>query len=127
MTVLDHCNVEARHIMRVSGHKSESSIRSYSRRLSEDKQREIADNLGQACGMPSLLSKENLSTSCNSLQLTNSQYEEVLETISSSPMPLSSLPGSPVLHATQTNSVESVTFASGAFNNCNVTFNFNYK
>lgn len=126
VTVLDHCNVEARHIMRVSGHKSESSLRSYSRRLSEDKQREIADNLGQACGMPSLPSEEETSTG-NSLQLTNSQYDEVLHTISSSPLPLMSLPGSPVLHASQTNSVETGASASGAFNNCNVTFNFNYK
>ena len=30
VSVLDNNNVEARHIMRVSGHKSESSIRSYS-------------------------------------------------------------------------------------------------
>ena len=35
--LLDECNFEARHIMRVSGHKSGSSIRSYSRRLSEVK------------------------------------------------------------------------------------------
>ena len=37
VSLLDECNFEARHIMRVSGHKSESSIRSYSRRLSEVK------------------------------------------------------------------------------------------
>ena len=30
VSLLDECNFEARHIMRVSGHKSESSIRSYS-------------------------------------------------------------------------------------------------
>ena len=30
VSLLDGCNLEARHIMRVSGHKSESSIRSYS-------------------------------------------------------------------------------------------------
>ena len=35
--LLDECNFEAHHIMRVSGHKSESSIRSYSKRLSEVK------------------------------------------------------------------------------------------
>ena len=34
VTVLDQNNFEARHIMRVSGHKSEASIRSDSRRLS---------------------------------------------------------------------------------------------
>ena len=35
--------------MRVSGHKSESSIRSYSRRLSEVKQKEISHSLSTAC------------------------------------------------------------------------------
>ena len=42
MSLLDECNFEARHIMRVSGHKSESSIRSYSRSLSEVKQKELS-------------------------------------------------------------------------------------
>ena len=48
VTVLDPFNFEARHIMRVTGHKSEASIRSYSRRLSENKQREISETLGLA-------------------------------------------------------------------------------
>ena len=42
VTVLEHSNIEARHITRASMHKSESSIRSYARRLSENKQREIS-------------------------------------------------------------------------------------
>ena len=49
VSLLDECNFEARHIMRVSGHKSESSIRSYSRRLSETKQKQISDSLASAC------------------------------------------------------------------------------
>ena len=41
VSVLDNINnFEARHIMRVSGHKSGTSIRSYSRQLTECKQRE---------------------------------------------------------------------------------------
>ena len=36
VTILDQNNFKARHIMRVSGHKSEASIRSYSRHLSSD-------------------------------------------------------------------------------------------
>ena len=35
--------------MRVSGHKSESSIRSYSQRLLESNQSEISDALSTAC------------------------------------------------------------------------------
>ena len=128
VTVLDHSNFEARHIMRVSGHKSEARIRSYSRRLSENKQREISETLGQACGFPSEIEETTLySLSETRLELTSSQYEKALDTIYLSPLPCHSLPGSPVLHATQTNTLKNVTFASGAFNNCNATFNFNSK
>ena len=41
VSVLDNNNIEARHIMRVSGYKSESNIRSYSRQLTESKTREM--------------------------------------------------------------------------------------
>ena len=49
VSVLDNNNFEACHIMRVSGHKSETSIRSYSRQLTECKQREISHTLTSAC------------------------------------------------------------------------------
>jgi len=42
--------------MRVSGHKSESTIRSYSRRLSEVKQKEISNALSSACSVENLKS-----------------------------------------------------------------------
>ena len=48
VSLLDECNFEARHIMNVLGQKSESSIRSYSRRLSEVKQKEISHALSSA-------------------------------------------------------------------------------
>jgi hypothetical protein len=47
ITTLYHKGVEARHIMGISGHKSENSIRSYSERLSEDKKRHISDILSE--------------------------------------------------------------------------------
>jgi hypothetical protein len=37
ITALDDTGIEARHIVRASGHKSEASIRSYAKRLSENK------------------------------------------------------------------------------------------
>ena len=83
VTVLGHSNFEARHIMRVTGHKSEASIRSYSRRLSENKQREISETLDQACGF-SPESAETISSSFSpseTLELTSSQYENALDTI----------------------------------------------
>lgn len=48
ITALDNAGIEARHIMRASGHRSESSIRSYSCRLSETKKREISQCLGDS-------------------------------------------------------------------------------
>ncbi|CAG2219544.1 unnamed protein product [Mytilus edulis] len=45
ITAMDESGIEARHIMRASGHRSEASIRSYSKRLSENKQREMSDSL----------------------------------------------------------------------------------
>ena len=49
VSILDKNNFEARHIMRVSGHKSETSIRSYSRQLTECKRKEILHTLSSAC------------------------------------------------------------------------------
>lgn len=51
VSLLDECNFEARHIMPVLGHKSESSIRSYSRRLWEVKQKEISHAPSSACSV----------------------------------------------------------------------------
>jgi hypothetical protein len=45
LTELDNAGIEARHIMRVSGHKSEASIRSYACRLNESKKRQISHTL----------------------------------------------------------------------------------
>ncbi|CAC5384014.1 unnamed protein product [Mytilus coruscus] len=45
ITAMDEAGIEARHIMRASGHRSEASIHSYSKRLSEKKQREMSDSL----------------------------------------------------------------------------------
>ncbi|XP_062598942.1 uncharacterized protein LOC134260397 [Saccostrea cucullata] len=45
ITTLDHEGVEARHIMGLSGHRCESSIKSYSSKLSEAKTREMSEIL----------------------------------------------------------------------------------
>jgi hypothetical protein len=51
VTILDEAGFEARHIMRTTGHKSESSIRSYSSRLSDGKKRDISSTLARAAGI----------------------------------------------------------------------------
>ena len=101
--VLDHSNFEARHIMRVSSHKSGARIRSYSHRLSENTQRERSDTLGLAGGQASEL--EGTVVPSKTLELTSSHCEDALNSISTSPLQSLSLPSSPVFHATQTNTL----------------------
>lgn len=45
ITVLDQKGIESRHIMSISGHKSENSIKCYSRNVSEDKKHEMCSVL----------------------------------------------------------------------------------
>ena len=151
VNVLDQNNFEARYIMRVSGHKSEASIRSYSRRLSEEKQRDISNSLSHYCGFSSSKATSDIrsvpdseseaaarvprlvtesSSSC--IEISSQEYQPALDTVlyTSSPLPCSSLPGSPVLKSySQKNTTknETVSFQPGAFKNCNGTTNFNYK
>ena len=107
VSVLDNNNFEARHIMRVSGHKSETSIRSYSRQLTECKQREISHTLTSACAQ-SATEIVPVSTEADQSSLTN-------------------LPSSPMLAHNFAASQETVHFHSGAFSSgCNITVNFNY-
>ena len=47
VTVMDEADIEARHIMKVSGHKSESRIRSYARRICEPKLADISNILSE--------------------------------------------------------------------------------
>ena len=45
---LDEAGMEARHIMCVSGHRSETSIRSYASRLNDRKKRQISETLSKS-------------------------------------------------------------------------------
>ena len=118
VSLLDECNFEARHIMRVSGHKSESSIRSYSRRLSEVKQRQISETLSSAC-----CHDLEASTSSETV-LVNKAQNEAEETLCAES---SRCPQSPVLTQNfASHSQETVDFHAGAFAGANLTINF-YK
>ena len=48
ITVMDIGGITGRHIMKVSGHRSEASLKSYSNRVSDRKKREISDILSNA-------------------------------------------------------------------------------
>ncbi|KAJ8309960.1 hypothetical protein KUTeg_011825 [Tegillarca granosa] len=56
ITALDNAGIEAGHIMRASGHKNESSIRSYSCRLSESKKRQMSECLSLSTALNSSVS-----------------------------------------------------------------------
>jgi len=57
---LDQSGFEARHIMNVSGHKSESSIRAYSKYVSDKKKREMSLTLSS---LMSVIGRDNDETS----------------------------------------------------------------
>jgi len=47
---LDRVGFEARHITRITGHKSKLSIKNYSKRLSENKKRLMSNTLSKPTG-----------------------------------------------------------------------------
>lgn len=69
---MDSTEIEARHIIPTSVHKSESSIRSYSNRLTEYNKLEISSTLGE-----DLVSKDSKLSSTDQLPVLSDQ--EVLE------------------------------------------------
>ena len=98
--------------MRVSGHKSESSIRSYSRRPSEVKRKEISHAFTSACSVKNL---ESTSTA------TVAMHEQASE----NSLGRSTVPNSPVtMQNFASHSQETVNFNTGAFSRANVTINF---
>lgn len=132
VTLLDYSNFQARHIMRVS----ECSIRSYTFEdcHAESKQSEMLDALSAVCSVDhAVLPVVNLPTNNEDPEVTWSQFQHAVGPMSNSPLPnMNSLPGSPSLvqnaFAQQTTlKNDGVSFASGAFYNCQVTMNFNYK
>ena len=101
----------------VSGQKSEASIRSYSRRLSEEKQQDISNSFSHYCGFPShamndipsvpnpesepavKVPRSVTDSSSSSIEIPSQKYRSALDTVLHSPLPCSSLPGSPVLNS----------------------------
>ena len=49
ITALDQAGCVSRHIMSVSGHRSEASIKSYSRKTSTDQKRKMSETLNYGC------------------------------------------------------------------------------
>jgi hypothetical protein len=61
ITALDIAGIGGHHIMKVSGHKSETSLKSYSHYVSDTKKREISETLSTALGQTDVKeTEENL-------------------------------------------------------------------
>ena len=122
ITALDHAGIDSRHIMAISGHKSEQSIKSYSQNVSDTKKREMADVLSTnttvlnpAKGANSTVSKVQTETLPPSdMGLTGHAFERSDK--QDVHMEHGLLPGS----VDKSSNVPSFTFA-----NCQVTLNFN--
>ncbi|XP_062593498.1 uncharacterized protein LOC134254976 [Saccostrea cucullata] len=129
ISTLDHQGIEARHIMSVSGHKNETSIKSYSSKLSDQKKREMSDILGK--NIHSSKTVSTVPSTCDPPTTNDARYpqldflecdivKELLENdFSLDHVPCDSLP----LNTSLTNTLSSNT-NQFKFSNCNVTFNF---
>ncbi|XP_062577122.1 uncharacterized protein LOC134238991 [Saccostrea cucullata] len=144
ITAMDDAGIEARHIMRASGHKNESSIRSYACRLNENKKREMSDCLSSALGTVTCnkyLATESRSDQENSLanlieedplaNLTKTDLDEIFnnstfEEISSSNYVTCEKQEISVLRAQSSNIIPQLPGIQICpnLNNCTVNFNF---
>ena len=111
VTILDKSGFEARHIMSVSGHRSESSIRSYSKTDEATKKR-ISETLTSATtshtSSPLIEDQQMEPTTLNlSLLLTPSQEERILADV----------------NLTSNTSMNTKVDKHYTFHNCNVVFN----
>ena len=83
ITVLDECGYEARHIMAVSGHKSENSIRSYAARTSLSKKRKMSEALSFSTSENKIISDSqsfSIGESSKSLATTLLTRRKVVDT-----------------------------------------------
>ena len=117
ITVLDECGYEARHIMAVSGHKSENSIRSYAARTSLSKKRKMSEALSFSTSENKIISDSqsfSIGESSKSLATTSSPEEKLLTLTDSQERFLNEINFQQMFNQQQT---------VNNYNNC--TFNFN--
>ena len=115
VTILDKAGFEARHIMSVSGHRNESSIRSYSKTDDTTKRKIMRETLNA-------MAASNAPRDCEVVS------ENVANTVSQaeplSPLPLFSLSQEECLRDVHLSSQTRVSASKHyTFHNCNVIFN----
>ena len=84
ITILDESGYEARHIMAVSGHRNESSIRNYSSQTSLSTKRKMSETLSESLNNKKTVNQSEIPAAESALQLllTASQEEHILNELS---------------------------------------------
>ena len=102
ITLLDDAEIPDRHIIKVSGHKNASSLKSYSHHVSEQKKRKISDILVNATSGPVIPMEAHISDIENifnepfdALELTDSQNNLLLQDLAQCPSVSSDIPTYP--------------------------------
>jgi len=113
ITILDECGYEARHIMALSGHRSESNIRSYASQTSLSTKRKTSETLSE-----SLNNKKTITT----ITATSSVGHSKIPVAESAPEPL--LTASQEEHILNELRIEQSNTQQTANNFYNCTFNF---
>ena len=90
ISVLDDAGISGRHIIRISGHKSEESLKSYSRKVSNAKKRTISNTMSHALGVqnmdminnaPPIKIKVPEDETASGIDITDSQMDHAIATI----------------------------------------------
>ena len=146
VTILDSCDFDARHIMSISKHKSESSIRSYSSRVRDNKRKDMSRALSQLYAAKDLSNNKEIDVEIfevDSCELENippaiPQSNEVEKPSITPPRPvpleveLHNPPSNevqtsprPILSEVQVQNVHSFNLPGPNFQHCQVNFTYN--
>ena len=128
ITALDDAGFEARHIMRITGHKNESSIRSYSHRLSIKKKRDISAALSESIEVekenrpPPIQQKVSLFSKCQCIPSLESCIQLCEPQPSTSKCQVPPQPYLPVVHSNANASAVNIPSTCNSFTEYVSTF-----
>lgn len=111
ISVLDECGYEARHIIGLSGHKSESSIKHYASRLNESKKRDMSTAVSSKVLSVTrkTVAMENTTANFEQLDFLNDIDDQYLMNVLEQPV------------------MNTKPRPQNFFTNCSVTINYNYN
>jgi hypothetical protein len=143
VTVLDTAGVPSRHIMNVTGHRSENSLKTYSHRSSENMKNHMSSTISKSVGLQEV-SVPKQSVACAgpspSVNVVLSPKIQAMSLSKSAPVvdvidwdasmindeELATVVIPPQQSTFNMNHLSSVTFPQPSISNCNVTINYNF-